>query len=870
MKITGILLGIIVLLLVIFHFWFISHAKGMLENAVAEKSKGKLNLTVRKLSYNYFNNHMTIRDAVFFNTDTANATTANRFSVKELKVELRELVPFLLHKELLIDSLHLQSPDIRVTRIRNSTDTLKKEDKEISIPYEMGRIYNSIQDALMMLEINQFKIDDGRFSLSNRTQPGSQPLEISNISFSIQNFKVDTNKVAINEKLLFSDNVILQCNNQRIAFPDGRHFLNFRNFKINLVEKIVVFDSCTIAAVKGTTRGSAFRIYFDKLQLTDIDFPTLYRSNIIKADSVYCLNPRFNLIIESEEKKSGGSSSLQVEDIIKQLTGDLQMNFVVVQNADINITAIKNKVPTSFIFTQNNFEMQGLSINKNAASPIQVEQFAMAIRNYENFIRDSAYSVRFDSILFNNKQITLSNFLFQDNQKGRTQNNVSIPYFKLEELSWDELIFEKRLKARQAILVNPSIDYSVYPGQELRNRQNNLFRALETINRNLELEKLVVTNGNIQLSVGKNFIVKLEEANIDLLSNPLMKSKNISDIKKAITGITFKKGKIKSGKYEAVLNNGSYGGETGPYQFESLCINNNDCSLFLNLENVTIASLKNNKTTNSLYANGIKWSAADLRLRIPEETNSGLPALIDLNNVTGGNTVLGTELYGKKISANIGNIAFNKLLRNTGNRLTLSGLNTTGRLFQLITENAEVTVKDFSIEDNKETTLKGLKFISDINGTNYNIYLPFITGSLSVQQIIDGNINVAGAEIPEPEITISFNSKPGNFSKPSGKRSFVSLSNLKIVQPKLLLINKAEKRPGIIKWISNNDTKNEINIKQLTIDSLSPKGLDMQGINLNMAGFGITQKSKKYSARAKGISPHNFPISIPAGMIMAH
>lgn len=845
LKITGIVLGIIALLLIVFHFWFISHAKGMLEDAVAEKSKGKLKLTVRKLSYNYLNNRMIIRDAVFFNTDTATSNTASRFSVKELKVELKKLMPFLLHKELLIDSLHLQSPDIRVTRIRNNTDTLAKEDKEISIPYEMGKIYNSIQDALKMLEISHFKIDDGRFSLYNRTLPGSMPLEISNINFSIKNFRVDTSKVAVNEKVLFSDNVTLQSNNQRIAFPDGRHFLNFKKFNINLAEKIVAFDSCTIAAVKGTTRGSAFRIYFDKLQLTDIDFPTLYKSNIIKADSVFCLNPRFNLILESDEKKDKGKSSLQVEDIIKQLTGDLQMNFVVVQNADINITAIKNKVPTSFSFTQNNFEMQGLTINKKAETPIQVDQFAMAIRNYENFIRDSAYSVRFDSILFSNKQIILSNFFFQDNQKGRTSNRLDIPYFKLEGLSWDELVFEKRLKARQAILVNPSINYSIFPGQEFKNRQANLFRFLSTLNRNLELEKLSITNGKIRLSAGQKFNMQLDNANINLLSNTLLKAKNVSEIKNAVTSVSFSKGEISAGNYEASIDNASYDGGTGPYYFDSFWISSKDSSILINLKNAAISSLKQNKAENSIYANGIKWESADLKLRLPDEINSSIPPIIDLNNVNGEQTTLNLEAGGNKISAYIRNLLFSRLLKNHDNKIILSGLITYGDRFKLTTATTEATAETFNIEDDKKITLRELKFASDINGTASNIYFPFVTGKLSVQNLIDGNVNAADAEILNPEIRIRFKPKTINEPTSFNKKFPISLNKVRVIQPTLELINEKEKSPVSITWQSNSGSNNEVSIDKLVIDSLLNKRLEMEGINLNMTGFSILRNNKK-------------------------
>ncbi|HRF17895.1 MAG TPA: hypothetical protein PK977_06995, partial [Chitinophagaceae bacterium] len=84
----------------------------------------------------------------------------------------------------------------------------------------------------------------------------------------------------------------------------------------------------------------------------------------------------------------------------------------------------------------------GLSINKNAEKPLKVKSFTMAIRNYENFIKDSTYSIQFDSILFRNDKLTLSKFVFNKLNDGKVSNTFSIPQFNLSGLSWDDLVFE--------------------------------------------------------------------------------------------------------------------------------------------------------------------------------------------------------------------------------------------------------------------------------------------------------------------------------------------------------------------------------------------------------------------------------------------
>lgn len=65
---------------------------------------------------------------------------------------------------------------------------------------------------------------------------------------------------------------------------------------------MVEFDSCTIAATRETVRQRPSK-FFDALLLTNIDFDTLYKTEVIKADSVYCINPKFSLEVDISKKK---------------------------------------------------------------------------------------------------------------------------------------------------------------------------------------------------------------------------------------------------------------------------------------------------------------------------------------------------------------------------------------------------------------------------------------------------------------------------------------------------------------------------------------------------------------------------------------
>ena len=94
---------------------------------------------------------------------------------------------------------------------------------------------------------------------------------------------------------------------------------------------------------KGDSSNASFKVFFDALMLTDIDFDTLYRHEVIKADSVYCVNPQFELDVDIPKKSDRKKQAPKLDRIIQQLTGNLQLGFVVVQNASFNISTTRNE-----------------------------------------------------------------------------------------------------------------------------------------------------------------------------------------------------------------------------------------------------------------------------------------------------------------------------------------------------------------------------------------------------------------------------------------------------------------------------------------------------------------------------------------------
>ncbi|MFT3676763.1 MAG: hypothetical protein QM781_12750 [Chitinophagaceae bacterium] len=543
-KIAAYTLGGLLVLLLSFHFWFINHAESLVEDMVRTQSNGKLNLKVKRFKFNWFSHKMEMDQAIFTTTDTT-SPASYRFAVKRLKMEVKAVWPIVFEKRFLINSLQLFEPDITVTKLRKTQRD--DNDSTLSLPQEMGRVYHSIQDALKVLRVEQFKIHEGKFSLVDKTRPDDIPVRITHLDFHLDNLHVDRDSAATadaGQKIFFSDNVALQTRQQDILFPDGRHRLTFSNFRINTRNRLAEFDSCTIRASKGDSANSSFRIFFDKLRMTNIDFDTLYHAEVIKADSVYCINPQFRLDVDLK-KPSGPVAPPKLNELIQQLTGDLEVAFVVVENGSFDINTMREGRPSSFTSDHNNFSLQGLRIRKDAPRPLIVDRFAMAIRNYENFIRDSAFSIQFDSILINNNRISLSSFAYKDLRDNKPDNKVSMHQLELYGLSWDDLIFQQQLRAERVTLYHPVINYEPATGKD-----GDLFAALAGIGKVLQLNNLQIIDGQITIRFPNQGLLKLHDASLLIQAGQLVQAKQPAQVKETVDWLRFREGSLQLARHK--------------------------------------------------------------------------------------------------------------------------------------------------------------------------------------------------------------------------------------------------------------------------------------------------------------------------------
>ncbi|MFN2440048.1 MAG: hypothetical protein ABR503_12670, partial [Chitinophagaceae bacterium] len=178
-------MGVLFVIILGLHIWFVNNARGILKQIVTERSQGKFKLELSQISFNFFEKKLKFREADLVSTDSISQPTTYHVKFRKLTLRINSFWPLLLQKKLLLDTIKLHDPEIEVMQWRRDTLSKKAAGDELSITQEMGKLYNSMLDVLDGFGIRRIIINNAKLSLFNKIKPGSEPVTVSNIYFSL-------------------------------------------------------------------------------------------------------------------------------------------------------------------------------------------------------------------------------------------------------------------------------------------------------------------------------------------------------------------------------------------------------------------------------------------------------------------------------------------------------------------------------------------------------------------------------------------------------------------------------------------------------------------------------------------------------------
>ncbi len=811
------------------HIWFVKNARNVLIEMVHKKSGGKIKLELSQLSFNFFTNSLQIRKADIASIDSLHSDITYHVQFRKLTLRVNSFWPLILRKQLLLDSLKLHDPEVEIYQWRKDTSSAKAKD-EISISREMGKMYNSMLDVLDNFGIKKIKINNAKVSLINKMKVTSAPVIISNVYLDL--IRKSKNPDKRDEYIENEQKVELITTHQQISLPGGRHKLAFKNFRLLLFQKRIELDSCTITAITTDTSSSNYQIFFKSLILTGVDFDAMDRLNLIRADSVYCENPVFNININTLVKSLPNKKKPNLDEIIRDLSGDLDLAYIGVKDAGIKINITGKKTRSLVNNNKDNFEMRGLRINADSSLPVTVKQFDMLVRDYRLYNADSSVVYAFDSIHFLNKKISLNNFsISTDLSRGTPRNykDIKIPFFELTGLDWYQLIFEENLSANEALLYKPLINFRKETKNRVR-KKTNLFSSLETLDDLMTLNRVNIIDGKVNMQLGTTK-VDLENVNLALRSNNLLRSTNNGGLGRSVDQLSFSNGRVKLKDLTAEMQEVKYTGNNLIHAKKVLLTGNGATKIKAAVSDVYINNLlvDNDKAT---VIDGIRWSNANLAVTSTGggKKKSGGGDLI-IKNISGKNLSVKFNNPSNEISTFINSLQIKSLEKNGQAPFRIQGLQLKGKELLVLGNTLRVKTDNYEINGNGLSFLSNVKVEQIKDRDSLNFSSPRINFNADLAALSANDIHITTFNAESPVININKWNVPDLSAKPVKKNSSIRIDQFTTTQPTVNIITH------------RNDSLSNISIPKSANSSIKAVGIVLKNGNTNIENLSINTNS---------------------------
>jgi hypothetical protein len=743
-------LGVFVLALTGLQVWFVHNAKGILKDIVAARSNGKVKLELSNLTFNFFTNKLQVRQADLLSVDSTTSPTTYRIQFRRLTLRVASFWPLVLKKQMTLDSITLIDPRIEVTQWRKDTAT-RADREDLSIPRQMGTLYNSMLDVLETFGIRRIQINNASVSLVNKMVAGTPPVSITGIYFNL----VRTPELAARRDEFIQDKqtLDLRTDHQDIALPGGRHRLSFKKFNLELFRKRIQLDSCTVTAIATDSTRSSYSIFFNKLMLVGVDFSAMYRYNLIRADSVYCENPLFDIKLVAGAPGSTKKGRPDPEKIVQELTGDLDLAFVGVKDAGIHIDIGGRRNRTLFNSNKDDFELRGLRINADSSTPVMVQRFDMLVQDYRLYNEDSSAAYSFDSVRFENRKIMLSNFSVATETSRQMVHNYrdfKIPYFVLTGLDWYNLIFEQTLKAEEAHLYNPDIRY--VKTKAAQRRRTNFFTTLQSIDRLMTLDKVNVFNGRISMELGPSVSINLRNVDMSLLSNRLLQSTNDVGLRRAVQQLSFSDGVLQFKDITARFTDAAYTGRNLLYT-KRLVVDSRSDKMTADARDVYLDNLIVDEGSDGVVVDGVRWSGATVNIKaVPSDRES--QGNFTLRNIAGNNTALTFSGSNTTLKTYVQALRFHTLIKAGRSPVRIEGFHLSGRDLDLESGALQLRASSYNLNSGELSHLADLRLRQVKGVDSLSVATPRLSFTADINSLLAKDLHLQNLSAEAPVVRL--------------------------------------------------------------------------------------------------------------------
>ncbi|GLU51202.1 hypothetical protein [Dyadobacter frigoris] len=762
-RFAAISIAFFAIVLLCIHFWFKYNSERTIEQLISWGSGGKLKCSIGKIETNYFHNAIHVEGISIFTVNSSNQSTSYKFNVKDFHFRTRSRWDLFVHRQLLIDSIVFNSPEIVIgKRVISQTDSTNK----IALLDDLEKLYSSIYKSLNVLNLQLFKINEGKLIVRNEDNPSKPPLVVSHIHFSINKLKIGSSHRKDSSQFIFSERVMLRIADQKIMLPDNKSNVSFKELLIDSKDKLVRLSGAAVRIYPSLNQRNSTDIRARKLSILGLDFNLLYQKQLVKADSVFLENPFITseLFIGGKARKSGNDKKALFDSTLNQLPVAFNIGHVIMQKGGVATNLHQGGKITRFSAANDNVSISGFHLNDSGKKELKIGGFHYTVRNYTGFLPDSILQLKFDSLQFINDKIVLHNLIASTprNRRNKVLRDYVIPRFEVTGMDWLAFIFHNNFKARDAVLYQPILrsEQNVFlTSMPAGKAKRSIYQNLSLMDKIIDLEKLRIVDGDLSLKQGSTLELRLQNLNLSVHVGKLGKARSPGELVRSIKQLSFGTAAVTTPSV-IVTTGPSVFNEIGQkLVFDSIRVDTKNGDIGGTFKKVEVQDFS--FENNQLDISRLQWEEGSVSVDAASSgaairTKSNRTLWFFIEQMSGNNTKLHFKGNGVKAEVNLENLSANKISREKGSSLQTEGLRLMGTDASINTPSGVLQLGDFDIGDKENSTVRDIVFRRQNPGDTILVDVPVLGFKPYLEKtLLTKRLTLDSVSVNQPRILFS-------------------------------------------------------------------------------------------------------------------
>lgn len=397
---------------------------------VAEKTNGAYQLSFEGLRVKWFERQVILKNAAFDFVGTDTLVNTTEIHVSEVFIDVHRLADIYLERSLKVIHIAIDNPEIWINKKVNSNSNFS---------IATGDLYKALNGVVHQFELNNLHVSN--MKLHYKEKDAGQPIVINDLSFQINNFKLDSNAIATKDDFFFTESFNLKMADQWFEMKETQEMLHFDSLIISTSQNIVEVYNLTLDTTGKQTSNTQFTLKLPYAGFVGIDFLKAYQTNVLHVDSLIFNSPdlygQYKIVHKKKKKlaRSDNKSNPILQSTLSVFES-VDLNRFILKNAKINgvfLAAFNAKVK-QFDIDINGFKLDSTDLQNERYFP-QYDSFSFQIAEPE-FVLNKKDHVQAQLISYQSSKqiIKVQDVSFKREHNTQSTDKIHAAYGKIKSI----------------------------------------------------------------------------------------------------------------------------------------------------------------------------------------------------------------------------------------------------------------------------------------------------------------------------------------------------------------------------------------------------------------------------------------------------